>query len=128
MKKQKLLMLLVLLFAAGSSSAVTVITNQAELQAIPNGAAGDYVLGNDITLTGTFASIADFAGTFDGAFYVIDGLSTSGAADKSNGLYSSLTSDDVYPFGVVNHSFEYKFSYIRQDWIPSSGGFLQRVH
>jgi len=35
----------------GSSAAVTVITTPAELQAIGNDLAGDYILGNDIDLS-----------------------------------------------------------------------------
>ncbi|MCF7956622.1 MAG: hypothetical protein K9M75_12535 [Phycisphaerae bacterium] len=108
MKKEKLLMLLVLLFAAGSSFAVTVITNQAELQAIPINATGHYVLGNDIVLTGTFTSIMEFGGTFDGAFHIIDGLSTSNTTynnpgTRTNGLFGrTMPGSLIQNVGLIN--------------------------
>jgi hypothetical protein len=69
----------VLVFVA-SSSAVTVITTPEELQAMGDDLAGDYILGNDIDLTGlTWEAISyrlsgvntSFTGTFDGDFHVI---------------------------------------------------------
>jgi hypothetical protein len=76
---KKLILLLVLVFVA-SSSAVTVITTPEELQAMGDDLAGDYILGNDIDLTGlTWEAISyrlggvntSFTGTFDGDFHVI---------------------------------------------------------
>ncbi|MCF7956717.1 MAG: hypothetical protein K9M75_13020 [Phycisphaerae bacterium] len=94
-KKAIMLLALVLLFMAGSSSAVTVITNQAELQAIANDVAGDYVLGNDIVLTGTFTSIMEFTGTFDGAFHIIDGLTRTVVGTRACGIFGRTVAGSV---------------------------------
>ena len=80
--KKKAIMLL-LLVVVGSSAAVTVITTPAELQAMGNDLAGNYILGNDIDMTGfPWKAISyraegvnkSFTGPFDGDFHVINGF------------------------------------------------------
>ena len=92
---KKLILLLVLVFAVSTAQAAIVITTPAELQGIASDVAGDYVLGNDIDLTGIpFTSIADFAGTFDGAMHTINGLATSGGT-RGNGLFGTAIAGSV---------------------------------
>ena len=50
-----------------------VIENQAQLQAIPDNATGNYWLSEDINTSGTFTPISGFAGVFDGNFFNING-------------------------------------------------------
>ena len=79
-----------LAFPLGTTQAETVITNQAELQAIGTDAttlAGDYVLGNDIVLTGPFTSIMEFTGTFDGQMHTIDGLTRTVVGTRASGIF-----------------------------------------
>ena len=92
---KKLVLLLVLVFAVSTAQAAVVITTPAQLQDIASDVAGDYVLGNDIDLTGiTFISISDFAGTFDGAMHTINGLATSGGT-RGNGLFGKAMDGSV---------------------------------
>ena len=111
MKKLVMLMLVLLLFMAGSSSAVTVITNQAELQAIGTDAtslAGDYVLGNDIVITGPFTSIIDFAGTFDGGMHTISGLTQTVTGTRNSGIFGRTVAGSVVKnVGVTNVNINY---------------------
>ena len=68
-----------------SAADVTVITNQAELAAMD--ANGNYQLGNDITISGSWELDIPFGGTFDGngmTIYYADGLQLKG------GLFSQL--------------------------------------
>jgi len=101
---KKLILLLVLVFVA-SSSAVTVITTPEELQAMGDDLAGDYILGNDIDLTGfpwTAISYREggvnksFTGTFDGDFHVINGF-TAADNDLNNDPYKNASL-----FGIVD--------------------------
>ena len=48
----KLILLLVLAFAVSTVQAVTIITTTQKLQAMADDLDGDYILGNDIDLTG----------------------------------------------------------------------------
>jgi len=91
-----LMFLLVLVFAVSTVQAVTVITTAEELQAMADDLNGDYVLGNDIDLTGfPWDGIAyrkdgvdiRFAGTFDGADHIINGLTASDPNGASDGKY-----------------------------------------
>ncbi len=56
--------------------AATTITTCEELQAIPDGDTGDYLLGNNINCSSiaNFTPIADFGGTFDGQNHTISNL------------------------------------------------------
>ncbi len=109
----KLVLLLVLVFAVSTAQAVTVITTAEELQAMANDLNGDYVLGNDIDLTGfaweaigfftlpPLPPAGPFTGTFDGADHIINGLTASdpgGAGDykyKCCSLFGVLAASGV---------------------------------
>ena len=58
--------------------AQTQITNEAELRAMATNPAGEYVLANDIVLTGEWTPVgseaAPFTGKFDGAGHAVKGL------------------------------------------------------
>jgi len=98
----------VLVFAASSSFAATVITTQAELQAIGTDAttlAGDYVLGNDIVITGDFTSIMEFTGTFDGAFHTISGLTKTVVGTRASGIFGrTVAGSEIRNVGMTNVS------------------------
>ena len=66
-----------------------VIENQAQLQAIPDNATGNYWLSEDINTSGTFTPISGFAGVFDGNFFNINGLTVSNSS-TSAGLFSTI--------------------------------------
>ena len=120
-KKAIMLLVLALVFMAGSSAAVTVITTPAELQAMELD--GDYILGNDIDLTGfPWEPISyregvniSFTGTFDGADHIINGLTAIDANGASDGKYKCgsligiLGADgvvavaDVWPSAAIQH-------------------------
>lgn len=75
------------LFVAAPGFAQTVqISNEAELKAIANDLWGDYVLTQDITLTGEWTPLGTeeepFLGTFDGQGHTIKGLTISKKADN----------------------------------------------
>jgi hypothetical protein len=96
---KKLILLLVLVFVA-SSSAVTVITTPEELQGIVSDLTGDYILGNDIDMTGFawqgigHSQQVPFTGTFDGDFHVINGLTAHDDVNSDPYKNASL-------FGIV---------------------------
>jgi len=105
---KKLILLLVLVFVA-SSSAVTVITTPEELQAMGDDLAGDYILGNDIDLTGlTWEAISwrldgvdtSFTGTFDGDFHVIKNF-TGIDDDLNDNLFKNASLFGVLGVGGV---------------------------
>ena len=58
--------------------AQTQITNEAELRAMATNPTGEYVLANDIVLTGEWTPVgtetAPFTGKFDGAGHAVKGL------------------------------------------------------
>lgn len=66
-----------------------VIENQAQLQAIPDNATGNYWLSEDINTSGTFTPISGFAGVFDGNFFNINRLTVSNSS-TSAGLFSTI--------------------------------------
>lgn len=66
-----------------------VIENQAQLQAIPDNATGNYWLSEDINTSGTFTPISGFAGVFDGNFFNINELTVSNSS-TSAGLFSTI--------------------------------------
>lgn len=66
-----------------------VIENQEQLQAIPDKATGNYWLSKDISTSGTFKPISDFAGVFDGNFFNINRLTVSNSS-TSAGLFSTI--------------------------------------
>jgi len=108
MKKKFVVLLLMLVFMAGSSSAVTVITDQAGLQAIASNLAGDYVLGNDIVLTGPFTSIMEFTGTFDGQMHTISGLTKTVVGTRASGIFGRTVAGSVVKnVGVTNVTINY---------------------
>jgi hypothetical protein len=108
MKKKIVVFLLMLVFVAGSSSAAIVITDQAGLQAIGTDAttlAGDYVLGNDITLTGPFTSIMEFTGTFDGQMHTISGLTKTVVGTRASGIFGrTVAGSEIRNVGMTNVS------------------------
>ena len=95
-----------LLLLSGSAMAATDVNTPADLQAIGTGHDGnntgpmtgwalsdDYVLKNDITLSGVWTPIAGFTGTFDGENNTItfDNTFTFGSAPASNnGLFGTV--------------------------------------
>jgi len=88
-----LMFLLVVVFAVSTAQAVTVITTAEELQAMADDLNGDYVLGNDIDLTGfDWQRVGPFAGTFSGANHIISGLTMD--ADRAN-LFGVLAASGV---------------------------------
>jgi hypothetical protein len=103
--KTKIMMLVLVLFVAGSSSAAIVITDQAGLQAIASNLAGDYVLGNDIVLTGPFTSIMEFTGTFDGGMHTIDGLTRTVVGTRASGIFGrTVAGSEIRNVGMTNVS------------------------
>ncbi|MCF7956626.1 MAG: hypothetical protein K9M75_12555, partial [Phycisphaerae bacterium] len=95
MKKKIVVLLLAMVFLAGISSAAVVINDQAGLQAIASDLAGNYVLGNDIVLTGGFTSILNFAGTFDGGMHTIDGLTATTTGTRNSAIFGSTVAGSV---------------------------------
>ena len=83
---KKFILLLVLTFVACNSSAVTVITTPAELQSVANDLDGDYILGNDIDLSG-------FA--WEPISYREDGVNISGSSGKWIGLLHKKRHDFI---------------------------------
>lgn len=74
---------------ATEANAYMLIHNAAQLQNMQTKTDGNYMLGSDITLTGTFTPISTFSGNFDGNFYTIydlNVLATSGDA----GLFAKV--------------------------------------
>ena len=105
---KNLIILLVLVFVASNSAAVTVITNQAELQAIANDLAGDYELGNDIALTGPFTSIMEFTGTFDGKMHIIDGLTMTTTGTRNSAIFGrTVAGSEIRNVGMTNVNINY---------------------
>ncbi|GEM_PF-1932837 len=92
----KLILLLVLVFAVSTVQAVTIITTAQELQEVGDDLDGNYILANDIDLTGfPWEPISyreddvniSFTGTFDGADHIINGLTSIDANGASDGKY-----------------------------------------
>jgi len=78
-----------------------IITSAAELVAIPNSTSNKYLLGADITLTGTWTPKTAFAGSLNGLGHMISGLDTGGAA---GGLFSTIDGASVSNLGIVNYT------------------------
>jgi hypothetical protein len=98
---KKLFLLLVLVFAVSAAQAATVITTPAELQAMNDNLAGDYVLGNDIDLTGlAWERVGPFEGTFDGDFHTISGLTMD--ADRANLFSTVAEGGEITNVGLTN--------------------------
>ena len=98
---KKLFLLLVLVFAVSTAQAATVITTPAELQAMNDDLTGDYVLGNDIDLTGfDWARVGPFEGTFDGDFHTISGLTMD--ADRANLFSTVAVGGEITNVGLTN--------------------------
>lgn len=57
--------------SAAAANAYMLVNNAAQLQNIETKTDGNYMLGRDITLTGSFTPISTFSGNFDGNFYTI---------------------------------------------------------
>ena len=81
MNKQLLFKVAVVMAAMLSSYGVfaqTQITNEAELRSMATNPSGEYVLANDIVLTGEWTPVgteaAPFTGKFDGAGHAVKGL------------------------------------------------------
>ena len=75
--------------SAAAANAYMLVNNAAQLQNMQTKTDGNYMLGRDITLTGSFTPIATFSGNFDGNFYTIYDLNvftTSGDA----GLFAKV--------------------------------------
>ena len=56
---------------ATEANAYMLINNAAQLQNMQTKTDGNYMLGRDITLTGSFTPVSTFSGNFDGNFYTI---------------------------------------------------------
>ena len=82
---KKSLVLTIALMASMGVYAQTQITDEAGLKAIANDLAGNYVLANDITLSGEWIPIGTstnpFTGSFDGGGHFIKGLTIQSGAD-----------------------------------------------
>lgn len=68
----------------------TEISDEAGLKAIANNLSGDYILTQDITLSGTWTPITPFTGTFDGAGHTISGMTVTSGTYA--GLFGSIGS------------------------------------
>lgn len=85
------------------------ITNAAELQAMNDDLAGDYILENDIDLTGVVwtpvGNYPAFTGTFDGQGFIISNLSMTLADDTESGLFGIIQGATVQNLKLYNFSF-----------------------
>jgi hypothetical protein len=93
---KRLILLIVLVFLVSTVQAVTIITTAEDLQAVGDDLDGDYILGNDIDLTGfpwepisyrNDGENISFTGTFDGADHIINGLTSIDSNGASDGKY-----------------------------------------
>ena len=86
LRQKKSLVMLIALMASVGVFAQTQVTSEAGLKAIANDLAGNYVLANDITLSGEWIPIGTsgnpFTGTFDGGGHTIKGLMIKSGADN----------------------------------------------
>lgn len=76
---------------ATKANAYMLIHNAAQLQNMGEQTDGNYMLGGDITLTGTFNPISTFSGNFDGNFFTIRDLKIDvSGSDKDAGLFAKV--------------------------------------
>lgn len=101
MNKQLLFKVAVVMAAMLSSYGVfaqTQITNEAELRSMATNPAGEYVLANDIVLTGEWTPVgteaAPFTGKFDGAGHAVKGLVVNQQAGFL-GLFGCVSSASI---------------------------------
>ena len=106
LKFKKTIVFAIAVLASSGISAQTQISDENGLKAIAEDLAGEYVLTDDITLTGEWDPIgtsADpFTGTFDGAGHTIYGLKVGGGTDKGLFAYAvDATIKNVRVIGAV---------------------------
>lgn len=85
------------------------ITNATQLQAMNSDLAGDYILDNDIDLTGvTWTPIgtyaAPFAGSFDGKNKIIKNLTINTPLSVQAGLFGYISNSTISNIGLVDAS------------------------
>jgi len=74
-----------------------VIKTREDLEDVAKDLMGNFVLGNDIDLSGEpWTPLPWFSGTFDGAGYSIDGMHIDAATEDNSGLFIGLYNGHVY--------------------------------
>ena len=89
-----------------SADEPTAISDQAELAAMT--ASGNYVLANDITISGTWSYSSKFTGSLDGAGYTVtfaDGASISGGLFQQLGAGATVRNLKIKQAGSATWSF-----------------------
>ena len=76
--------------AIDKSNTYMLIHNAAQLQNMQTKTDGNYMLGRDITLTGSFTPVSTFSGNFDGNFYTIYDLDVRVSSGNA-GLFANVT-------------------------------------
>ncbi|MGP1366390.1 MAG: YDG domain-containing protein [Schwartzia sp. (in: firmicutes)] len=74
---------------ATEANAYMLVKNAAQLQHMKDNTDGNYMLGGNVTLTGTFTPIPTFSGNFDGNFFTIYDLNVN-ATSGDAGLFAKV--------------------------------------